>query len=52
VRCVTELVLADYATTERDRIVATLFDWLPIPSISADPARAGWLGAGSPGTGS
>lgn len=40
-RYVTELVLADYATTERDRIVATLFDWLRIPSISADPARAG-----------
>ncbi len=37
----TELVLADYATTERDRIVATLLDWLRIPSISADAARAG-----------
>jgi acetylornithine deacetylase/succinyl-diaminopimelate desuccinylase-like protein len=38
---VTDLVLADYAASERDRIVATLFDWLRIPSISADPARAG-----------
>ncbi|MDQ2727491.1 MAG: dipeptidase [Actinomycetota bacterium] len=36
-----DLVLADYAAAERDRIVASLFDWLRIPSISADPDRAG-----------
>ena len=29
--------LADYARSERDRIVGTLFDWLRIASISADP---------------
>ena len=33
--------LASYVETERDRIVATLFDWLRIPSISAHPDRAG-----------
>jgi acetylornithine deacetylase/succinyl-diaminopimelate desuccinylase-like protein len=32
--------LARYADTERDRIVATLFEWLRIPSISAHPERA------------
>jgi acetylornithine deacetylase/succinyl-diaminopimelate desuccinylase-like protein len=32
--------LTDYVATEGDRIVATLFEWLRIPSISADPARA------------
>ncbi len=32
-----ELALAAYAARERDRIVADLFDWLRIPSISADP---------------
>ncbi|MDQ6840629.1 MAG: M20/M25/M40 family metallo-hydrolase, partial [Actinomycetota bacterium] len=37
----TDLVLAGYAAKEHDRIVATLFDWLRIPSISAEPARAG-----------
>jgi acetylornithine deacetylase/succinyl-diaminopimelate desuccinylase-like protein len=36
-----ELRLASYAEAEADRIVATLFDWLRIPSISADPDRAG-----------
>ncbi len=36
-----ELRLARYAVTEADRIVATLFDWLRIPSISAHPERAG-----------
>ena len=35
-----ELLLASYADAERDRIVATLFDWLRIPSISAQPAHA------------
>lgn len=29
--------LADYARSDRDRIVATLLDWLRIPSISALP---------------
>ncbi|MCU1374862.1 MAG: acetylornithine deacetylase/succinyldiaminopimelate desuccinylase-like deacylase [Actinomycetia bacterium] len=33
--------LAPYLDAERDRIVATLFDWLRIPSISAHPDRAG-----------
>jgi acetylornithine deacetylase/succinyl-diaminopimelate desuccinylase-like protein len=33
--------LAPYVDAERDRIVATLFDWLRIPSISAHPDRAG-----------
>jgi acetylornithine deacetylase/succinyl-diaminopimelate desuccinylase-like protein len=32
-----ELALAAYAETERHRILDTLFDWLRIPSISADP---------------
>ncbi len=36
-----DLVLASYAEEERDRILATLFSWLRIPSISADPERAG-----------
>jgi acetylornithine deacetylase/succinyl-diaminopimelate desuccinylase-like protein len=35
-----ELQLGRYAVTERERIVATLFDWLRIPSISAHPERA------------
>src|SRR5919206_252892 len=33
--------LASYVEAERDRIVATLFDWLRIPSISAHPERTG-----------
>ena len=33
--------LATYAVNEADRIVATLFDWLRIPSISAHPDRQG-----------
>ena len=33
--------LAPYVDAERDRIVATLLDWLRIPSISAHPERAG-----------
>jgi acetylornithine deacetylase/succinyl-diaminopimelate desuccinylase-like protein len=33
--------LAPYVDAERDRIVATLFDWLRVPSISAHPDRAG-----------
>jgi acetylornithine deacetylase/succinyl-diaminopimelate desuccinylase-like protein len=33
--------LEAYAETERERILATLFSWLRIPSISADPEHAG-----------
>lgn len=33
--------LAPYVDAERDRIVATLFEWLRIPSISAHPDHAG-----------
>lgn len=33
------LRLAGWAETEGERIVATLFDWLRIPSISADPSH-------------
>jgi acetylornithine deacetylase/succinyl-diaminopimelate desuccinylase-like protein len=33
--------LAPYVDAERDRITATLFDWLRIPSISALPDHAG-----------
>jgi acetylornithine deacetylase/succinyl-diaminopimelate desuccinylase-like protein len=35
-----ELALSAYVARERARIVDTLFDWLRIPSISADPARS------------
>ncbi|MDA8047845.1 MAG: dipeptidase [Actinomycetota bacterium] len=35
--------LADYAETERTRIVETLFEWLRIPSISADPRCHGYV---------
>jgi acetylornithine deacetylase/succinyl-diaminopimelate desuccinylase-like protein len=35
-----ELRLAKYAEAEATRIVATLFDWLRIPSISAHPDHA------------
>ena len=35
------LLLGDWVDAERDRIVATLFEWLRIPSISAHPERAG-----------
>jgi acetylornithine deacetylase/succinyl-diaminopimelate desuccinylase-like protein len=35
-----DLRLAGYVEAERDRITATLFDWLRIPSISAHPDRA------------
>lgn len=35
------LLLADYVDANRDRIVAELFEWLRIPSISAQPDRAG-----------
>jgi len=34
------LLLGDWVDGERDRIVATLCDWLRIPSISAHPDRA------------
>lgn len=36
-----ELLLTEYMTANRERIVDTLFAWLRIPSISADPACAG-----------
>jgi len=36
-----DLLLGDWVGPERDRIVATLVDWLRIPSISAHPERAG-----------
>ena len=36
-----DLALAGYAEAERERILGTLFSWLRIPSISADPERAG-----------
>jgi acetylornithine deacetylase/succinyl-diaminopimelate desuccinylase-like protein len=35
-----DLALAGYAEAERTRILGTLFSWLRIPSISADPSRA------------
>ena len=35
-----DLALAGYAEEERERILGTLFTWLRIPSISADPERA------------
>ena len=35
------LLLGDWVERERDRIVATLCDWLRIPSVSAHPDRAG-----------
>ena len=35
-----DLRLHDYVEAERERIVATLFDWLRIPSISALPEHA------------
>ena len=35
------LALADYVEAERERIVASLFEWLRIPSISAHPHHAG-----------
>ena len=34
------LLLADWVERERDRILATLLDWLRIPSISAQPEHA------------
>lgn len=34
------LALSGYVDAERDRILATLFEWLRIPSISAHPDRA------------
>ena len=35
-----DLALTDYVAAERERIVATLFEWLRIPSISAHPERS------------
>ena len=35
------LLLGDWVDGERDGIVATLCDWLRIPSISANPDRVG-----------
>jgi acetylornithine deacetylase/succinyl-diaminopimelate desuccinylase-like protein len=40
-----DLALAGYADAERERILGALFTWLRIPSISAEPARAGDLRA-------
>src|SRR5438477_7089917 len=37
---VAELQLREYVDTEADRIVAALFEWLRIPSISAHPDHA------------
>ena len=34
-----ELVLSDFVATERERVVASLFEWLRIPSISSHPER-------------
>ena len=39
-----DLALTGYAEHERERILATLFSWLRIPSISADPERAATCG--------
>ena len=36
-----DLALAGYVAAERERILATLFEWLRIPSISAHADRAG-----------
>ena len=36
-----DLALASYVEAEADRIVATLLDWVRIPSVSAQPERAG-----------
>jgi acetylornithine deacetylase/succinyl-diaminopimelate desuccinylase-like protein len=36
-----DLRLAPYLDAERDRILATLEDWVRIPSISSDPEHAG-----------
>jgi acetylornithine deacetylase/succinyl-diaminopimelate desuccinylase-like protein len=36
-----ELLLQSWVDRERDRITATLFEWLRIASVSADPAQAG-----------
>ena len=36
-----ELALQKHLETQRDRITETLFEWLRIPSISADPEHAG-----------
>ena len=33
-------VLSEYVEAERERVVRTLFDWLAIPSISAQPEHA------------
>jgi acetylornithine deacetylase/succinyl-diaminopimelate desuccinylase-like protein len=36
-----EFALSAYCAAERDRVVDVLLEWLRIPSISAEPARAG-----------
>jgi acetylornithine deacetylase/succinyl-diaminopimelate desuccinylase-like protein len=38
---VDDLTLSDYVKRSKERVLASLVDWLKIPSISADPARAG-----------
>ena len=35
-----DLTLSDYVQRSKERALATLFDWLRIPSMSADPERA------------
>ena len=40
VQAMADLALAGYAERERERILDTLFSWLRIPSISADPDHA------------
>jgi acetylornithine deacetylase/succinyl-diaminopimelate desuccinylase-like protein len=42
---VDDLTLSDYVKRSKDRILGSLVDWLTIPSISADPAHAGDVGA-------
>ena len=37
----TDLALAGYLNAQQSRITETLFDWLRIPSISAEPGHAG-----------
>jgi len=36
-----DLALSGWLDAQRDRITASLFDWLRIPSVSADPDHAG-----------
>jgi acetylornithine deacetylase/succinyl-diaminopimelate desuccinylase-like protein len=38
---VDDLTLSDYVQRSKERVLATLVEWLRIPSMSADPDRAG-----------